>query len=303
MVRLPLAAYDFIHIRIILRERALLLNLRHERRGATLEEPTLGTSNVKRQTTNERCFVAGATGAAKTHGQILHLIEQRKLGPGDRLPTEDSLSKGFGVSRPTLREALRQLERDQVIYCIHGRGRFIATDLQRYRDSITQLRSVTEMARALGFRLTTRVLNIQKRLPSAEEARQLELASEERVIELERARYAETNPLIYSVDVFPERLVKGLPGQNAWGGSLVHLMESWGVRLAYSQTTIHATLLPAKQAGRLGVERKLPWILLVQLNFGGDRRPQLFSRDFHRGDKFSFQVTRYRGKVGEEDRA
>jgi GntR family transcriptional regulator len=244
----------------------------------------------------------GASGAAKVRGQILGLIEQRKLGPGDRLPTEDSLCKGFGVSRPTLREALRQLERDQVIYCIHGRGRFIATDLQRYRDSITQLRSVTEMARALGFRLTTRLLQIQKRLPSAEEARQLELATDAQVIELERARYAETDPLIYSVDVFPESLVKGLPGRDAWGGSLVLLMESWGVQLAYSQTTLHATLLPTKLAGRLGVDRRLPWILLVQLNFDADRRPILFSHDFHRGDEFSFQVTRYRGKAGEEDR-
>jgi GntR family transcriptional regulator len=260
-------------------------------------------SNVKRQTTNKRCLLIGSTGAAKIRGQILNLIEQRKLGPGDQLPTEDRLSKGFGVSRPTLREALRQLERDQVIYCVHGRGRFIATDLQRYRDSITQLRSVTEMARALGFRLTTRVLHVQKRLPSAEEARQLELASDERIVELERARYAETDPLIYSMDVFPERLVKGLPGQDAWGGSLVQLMESWGVRLAYSQTTIHATLLSAKLVGQLGVDRKVPWILLVQLNFDADRRPQLFSRDFHRGDEFSFHVTRYRGKVGEEDRA
>jgi GntR family transcriptional regulator len=247
--------------------------------------------------------VAGATAASKIRGQVLQLIGERKLGPGDRLPTEESLTTEFGVSRPMLREALRQLERDQVIYCIHGRGRFIATDLQRYRDSITQLRSVTEMAQALGFRLTTRVLEVRRRPPSDDEVRQLLLAPNEGVIELERARYAETAPLIYSVDVFPERLVKGLPGPDAWAGSLVELMDSWGVRLAYSHTTIHATLLPAKVARRLGVDRKLSWILLVQLNHDAERRPQLFSRDFHRGDEFSFQVTRYRFRAGEEDRA
>jgi GntR family transcriptional regulator len=247
--------------------------------------------------------MAGLTAASKIRGQILELIGDRKLGPGDRLPTEESLTAEFGVSRPMLREALRQLERDQLIYCIHGRGRFIATDLQRYRDSITQLRSVTEMAQALGFRLTTRVLDARRRLPSDDEIGQLLLAPGERVIELERARYAETAPLIYSVDVFPERLVKGLPGPDAWAGSLVELMESWGVRLAYSQTTIHATLLPPKAARKIGVDRKLPWILLVQLNFDTDRRPRLFSRDFHRGDEFSFQITRYRVKVEEGDRA
>lgn len=43
-------------------------------------------------------------------GQIRSAILEGKLTPGDKLPTEQELTEHFGVSRQTLREALRSLE-------------------------------------------------------------------------------------------------------------------------------------------------------------------------------------------------
>ena len=42
--------------------------------------------------------------------QILELVAENGLAPGDRLPAERELSERFGVSRPSLREALIALE-------------------------------------------------------------------------------------------------------------------------------------------------------------------------------------------------
>jgi len=41
--------------------------------------------------------------------QVRNLISQGKLKPGDRLPPERELIKEFGVSRPSIREALNSL--------------------------------------------------------------------------------------------------------------------------------------------------------------------------------------------------
>ena len=43
--------------------------------------------------------------------QIKDLIMRGKLRPGDRLPSERSMIEMFQRSRPTIREALRMLER------------------------------------------------------------------------------------------------------------------------------------------------------------------------------------------------
>ena len=49
-------------------------------------------------------------------------IRQQRLQPGDPLPTETELCEQFEVSRPTLREALRILEAQQLVRIMRGAG-------------------------------------------------------------------------------------------------------------------------------------------------------------------------------------
>jgi DNA-binding FadR family transcriptional regulator len=60
--------------------------------------------------------------------QIRRYLEEQHLSPGDRLGTEQELADEFGVSRPTLREALRLLSASQLIRVGRGRtgGIFVA---------------------------------------------------------------------------------------------------------------------------------------------------------------------------------
>jgi DNA-binding FadR family transcriptional regulator len=60
--------------------------------------------------------------------QIRQYLEEKHLGPGERLGTEQELAEEFGVSRPTLREALRLLAASQLIRVERGRtgGIFVA---------------------------------------------------------------------------------------------------------------------------------------------------------------------------------
>lgn len=60
--------------------------------------------------------------------QLRDLIISGELGPGDRLPIEGNLSATFGVSRSTVREALRSLAAQNLVYTSRGvaGGTFIA---------------------------------------------------------------------------------------------------------------------------------------------------------------------------------
>src|ERR1700712_4526183 len=60
--------------------------------------------------------------------QIRRYLDEQHLSPGDRLGTEQELADEFGVSRPTLREALRLLSASQLIRVGRGRtgGIFVA---------------------------------------------------------------------------------------------------------------------------------------------------------------------------------
>lgn len=54
--------------------------------------------------------------------EIVRHIDERSLEPDDRIGTEDELAKEFGVSRPTLREALRILSTGNLVRAIKGPG-------------------------------------------------------------------------------------------------------------------------------------------------------------------------------------
>jgi GntR family transcriptional repressor for pyruvate dehydrogenase complex len=59
--------------------------------------------------------------------RLLDLIQQRHLGPGDRLPAERELAATMGVSRSSLREALRALTVLGVTEMRHGTGTYVSS--------------------------------------------------------------------------------------------------------------------------------------------------------------------------------
>lgn len=57
--------------------------------------------------------------------QIERLISEESLRPGDRLPSEREMAELLGVSRPSVREAVRMLEARGRLKVRHGNGVFV----------------------------------------------------------------------------------------------------------------------------------------------------------------------------------
>jgi DNA-binding FadR family transcriptional regulator len=76
----------------------------------------------------ERFAVARQDASEQIALQIRRYLQSKDLRPGDRLGTEQELATEFGVSRPTLREALRLLAGSHLIRVGRGRagGIFVA---------------------------------------------------------------------------------------------------------------------------------------------------------------------------------
>ncbi len=100
--------------------------------------------------------VNGVRKAGKTYERIIeHLrgeISSRRLRPGDRLPPETDLARSLGVSRPTVREALKVLESQNVLSSSTGPtgGTFVeaidgAGVAEYLKDSISLLLDVDEL--------------------------------------------------------------------------------------------------------------------------------------------------------------
>jgi GntR family transcriptional regulator, transcriptional repressor for pyruvate dehydrogenase complex len=58
--------------------------------------------------------------------EIMRFLENNRLSPGDRLPSERELAAALGVSRPSVREAVRSLQAEGRLIVRHGQGVFVA---------------------------------------------------------------------------------------------------------------------------------------------------------------------------------
>ena len=81
--------------------------------------------------------------AERTADDILSMLNiEKRFSAGDRLPSENELANELGVSRTTLREAVRLLAAHQVLVTERGRGTFVRQDFHPSDAKLT-LESMT----------------------------------------------------------------------------------------------------------------------------------------------------------------
>ncbi|WP_435539223.1 GntR family transcriptional regulator [Azospirillum sp. ST 5-10] len=230
---------------------------------------------------------------AQLHERIGEQIRHQGLRPGDRLPTEGQFAASFGVSRPALREALKLLEQEGIIYAVHGKGRFVsAMAAVRVERPITCFESITRMVERYGYQPANKVLSIAEEAPPAAVAKALQLAPQDRVIRLERLRMHRNDVILYCVDFVPRGLVPDRLYDVDWGGSLVALLEGYGHGPCMSRATVSSVMLPAEVAERNDLHDFGPALLITEVAFSALGRPVIYALDYHRGSAFSFNFVR-----------
>jgi GntR family transcriptional repressor for pyruvate dehydrogenase complex len=110
-------------------------------------------------------------------------IKSGAYRPDERLPTEHELSAEFEVSRPIVREALRRLREQGLIYSRQGAGSFVRSIGLKQPLGFGQLENVSDLLNCYAFRLT---LEPEAAALAAERYRPTTLASIEAALELLR---------------------------------------------------------------------------------------------------------------------
>lgn len=85
---------------------------------------------------------------ARIRTEILRVLAERALAPGDRLPSERELAAALQVSRPSVREAVRSLQAEGRLVVRHGQGVYVAEPAarRRLRESMAELdHNLTEL--------------------------------------------------------------------------------------------------------------------------------------------------------------
>lgn len=231
--------------------------------------------------------------AEQVRDAVSDYIREHGLKAGDRIPTEAELCAAFGVSRPSVREALRLLEQERLVVTAHGRGRFVtAAAALNVARPITVFESITKMLAALGYAANTRVLSAKTVLAASEPlaAVALGLQPGAQIFVLERLREAGGQVLVYSIDVIPQALLGALPGGTELEGSVNEFLASADQKPVMSSANVAAVFLP--EGVLSGPAATEPWLLVSETCLSEIGTPVLYARDYHRGSLISFNFSR-----------
>lgn len=235
----------------------------------------------------------GRAPATKGLAERFRQLINQNLAPGDQLPSEPELATEHGVSRSSVREALKALEQDGLVYSIRGRGRFVSPmGTVSVERPITRYESTTTMLEALGFAVTTVVLDVREGTCGDRAAELLDIPVGAPVIELTRLRVWEDQPLVFSQNTVVRDALPGPIRHRNWSVPLTNALAAHGHRLTSSAARITAANLPADVAERHQLSGMDPWLLIEETSFTQAGGRVLYSLDYHRGDLIGFNVLR-----------
>jgi GntR family transcriptional regulator len=178
-----------------------------------------------------------------------------KTPAGQRLISEPELAKQLGVSRATLREAMRTFETQGVIRRRQGSGTYVVGKVPVIDAGLEKLESIERMARRMNLEIAVSDLHVEGFGADADSAKGLGVAEGIRLTRVRRVIRADRRPAAYLVDILPESILAADDLPPNFSGSVLDFLLARGDKLGNSRAVISATNAHADVAKPLEIQR------------------------------------------------
>jgi GntR family transcriptional regulator len=224
---------------------------------------------------------------------IAGMIEQ--MQPGDQLPTEPTLAKRLGVSRATLREALRTFAERGLLVRRQGIGTFVASRIPILETGLEVLESLERMAKRSALATKVAHLEVHKRLATPEEISGLDLPEADpiQVLAVDRVITVEGEPVADLRDIVPLKYLRKETISDDFGGSVLDLLlQRSDLMLSTSRTDIIAEEANPHCAARLNIPTGSALLKLTAQLYSYDEKVVDYSVSYFVPGYFKFHVMR-----------
>jgi GntR family transcriptional regulator len=217
------------------------------------------------------------------------LIDAKAWAPGAQIPAEDQLCDLFGVSRITVRHAIRTLEEQGLLRREHGRGTFVRQPLL-----VAGARGLTSFSDEMvtqGARPGSRILECSVVAADPAVAEALGLAEGVPVTRLRRLRLSDDEPMGVQTSYVPAARAGDLAEHVEATPSLYQLLrERYGIRPVEATELYRVGVADAEEADLLAVAAGAP-VFIVERITVDDAAPFEFAVSTMRGDRYEIRST------------
>ena len=196
-------------------------------------------------------------------------IEAGRLPRGSKLDGELDLAEQLGISRPTMRAALKQLVDKGLLIRRRGIGTMVAMKPVRRAVALT---SLYDDLKESGREPTTRVLDFEETSCPPEIAEHLELGPGVPVLRFDRLRVAESDPIALMHNYVPVGLL-GIEREDLELSGLYDLFRRAGITPHVATQRVGARKANDEEAELLEMEPGDPVLTMMRTAYDTAGRP------------------------------
>jgi GntR family transcriptional regulator len=205
----------------------------------------------------------------------------------EHFPTDLELVAAYGVSRQTVREAVRRLADEGLLARERGRGTRVRT--LEFEHTPGTLEGLFHQVEAQGATQTS-IVRVREQTTDGETARRLELPSGAQLVHIERLRLADGEPLALDRSWLPARVARGLLGASLTHAGLYdELARLCGVTIMGGSERVRPVVPTASERRALGIPAGVAGFAIERL-VRSEHEPVEWRQSLVRGDRYSLVV-------------
>jgi GntR family transcriptional regulator len=227
------------------------------------------------------------------YAQIKDALRTRILdgtyAPHSQVPSEHELCAMFGVSRITVRQALGDLQNEGLVFRRHGKGTFVAKP--KAFQNVSSLQGFAEAMAALGHTIVNQVRSVRLTDADHRVATQLGLDERASVIEIQRIRLLDHEPVSLETTWLPASLGRRVAQADLVTRDIFAILENdCGIALGHADLAIDATLADATLASALNVDEHSAMLRIERLTHDASGTPIDYEHLLFRADAFQYRL-------------
>jgi GntR family transcriptional regulator len=215
-------------------------------------------------------------------------IESGEWEPGYRLPGELEISKEFGLSRATVRQAMGLLENQGLVERFRGRGTFVGRP--KLANNLMMLFSPMRGMTGTESVPALEVDYLRTVGAPASLALRLGIKADEMVYELKRRVVVDKEPLLLIPNWLPVGRFPGLETEFDKHGTVMRAVARYGIDRVHQHKEVEITILDDTEAAALDTRPGSPALLVTYLTSEPTGEPFEYRKLVVRGDRCRYYI-------------
>jgi GntR family transcriptional regulator len=220
-------------------------------------------------------------------------IVRKDLKMGQKVPSENDLVNEFNISRMTVRQAIKELEREGYVHVKRGEGTFVKQTLQT--QMLVKLDGFSREMYKLGYKTDSKLLeaspvDFSKECEAAYKG--LNEKAEKALVRIKRIRFLEGKPYAIETSYLNSEMGEKLLAKDLTREFSIYqfIEKELSIHLSRAEHIIKPDLAKGTVAALLKIREGSPVLIIKGTTFSKEGKPIEYLEGIYQGDEYKLSI-------------